>query len=192
MVGNWIDANMTPTELLLNRNSHARLVAPAPEGEALETILRAGLRAPDHAHLRPWRFLLVTGDRREALGGVLAESQRLRGITDEAAFSKARNAPLRAPLIIAGMLTPKEHPKVPRVEQAAAVACALHAMSLAAEAQGFGSMWRTGPYAMDPHVITSLGGTPGDEIIGFLYLGSKEGPGKLLPQTEPADYVSHF
>lgn len=38
MVGNWIDANMTPTELLLNRNSHARLVAPAPS--KLDLVLK--------------------------------------------------------------------------------------------------------------------------------------------------------
>jgi nitroreductase len=49
---------MDALELLLNRRSASRLAEPAPAGEQLENILRAGLRAPDHGTLQPWRFLL--------------------------------------------------------------------------------------------------------------------------------------
>ena len=42
----------------------------------------------DHALLRPWRFIAVEGDRREALGVVLHESLRLRGVTDEAQLAR--------------------------------------------------------------------------------------------------------
>jgi len=45
---------------------HKRVSSPRLSGDvdpkALENILRAGLRAPDHAQLRPWRFLTVSGD----------------------------------------------------------------------------------------------------------------------------------
>ncbi|NVP02405.1 nitroreductase, partial [Photobacterium damselae subsp. damselae] len=37
---------MDALTLLLNRRSLPRLAEPAPSGEALENILRAGLRAP--------------------------------------------------------------------------------------------------------------------------------------------------
>ncbi|PIN64460.1 NAD(P)H nitroreductase, partial [Klebsiella pneumoniae] len=30
------------------------MAEPAPAGEQLENILRAGLRAPDHGTLQPW------------------------------------------------------------------------------------------------------------------------------------------
>ncbi len=43
---------MEALELLLNRRSIAKLTEPAPEGQALENIIKAGLRAPDHAVLR--------------------------------------------------------------------------------------------------------------------------------------------
>ncbi len=39
---------MDALDLLLNRRSASRLAEPAPAGEQLENILRAGLRAPDH------------------------------------------------------------------------------------------------------------------------------------------------
>lgn len=37
---------MEALDLLLNRRSIAKLDAPAPQNEALDNILRAGLRAP--------------------------------------------------------------------------------------------------------------------------------------------------
>ena len=52
---------MDALELLLNRRSIAKLSAPAPTGQVLENILRAGLRAPDHANLTPWRFVVAEG-----------------------------------------------------------------------------------------------------------------------------------
>ena len=39
---------MDALELLVNRRSASRLADPAPVGEQLENILRAGMRAPDH------------------------------------------------------------------------------------------------------------------------------------------------
>ncbi|NUA46181.1 putative NAD(P)H nitroreductase YdjA [Dickeya solani] len=50
---------MDALELLLNRRSASRLAAPAPAGDVLENILRAGLRAPDHGALQPWRFSII-------------------------------------------------------------------------------------------------------------------------------------
>jgi nitroreductase len=65
-------------------------------------------------------------------------------------------------------------------------------MSLASEALGFGAMWRTGAYARDPAVIAALGGGPGDEIIGFLYVGTREGPSKNIPEEDLNKFVSYL
>ncbi|EED36165.1 nitroreductase family protein [Luminiphilus syltensis NOR5-1B] len=166
---------------------------PGPDAGQLNDIFAAGLRAPDHQRLRPWHFVVVEGDRRAALGALFEESLLLRKPdASEAERTKALRAPLRAPVMIAGLLRYVEHPKVPRVEQAAAVACALYGMSLAANDLGFGGMWRTGPYAQDPLVISRLGGAPGDEVIGFLYLGTQEGAAKPLPDESIQDFVSPF
>ena len=126
------------------------------------------------------------------LGVVLNESLKIRGVTDEAQLKKALKAPLRAPVVIAVLLKFKDHPKVERNEQIGSAAAATYAMSLAANALGFGSMWRTGLYATDPHVISALGGGDKDEVIGFLYLGTREGPSKLTPALDPEDFITHF
>ncbi len=59
---------MSTLDTLLHRNSHPRLTEPGPDADQLQTILQAALRAPDHGRLRPWRFVVISGDRRAALG----------------------------------------------------------------------------------------------------------------------------
>ena len=186
------DNNSSPIQLLTERVSHARLGLPGPSQDELDTIMRAGMRAPDHAMLRPWRFVVVEGERRDALGEVFKESLRLRGVTDGARLNKALEAPLRAPVVISVLLNFKDHPKVERNEQIGSAAAATYAVSLAANALGFGSIWRTGLYATDPHVISALGGGDEDEVTGFLYIGTREGPSKLTPELDPEDYITHF
>ena len=55
---------------------------------------------------------------------------------------------------------------------------------LAATALGYGSMWRTGPNAYNPHVKRALGLSEGCDIVGFLYLGTVD-EAKAKPPNEP-------
>ncbi|MDI5405213.1 outer membrane protein assembly factor BamD, partial [Salmonella enterica subsp. enterica serovar Lubbock] len=43
-------------------DSASRLAEPAPVGEQLQNILRAGMRVPDHKSLQPWRFFVIEGE----------------------------------------------------------------------------------------------------------------------------------
>ena len=164
----------------------------SPAVSAASWALRAAMRAPDHGRLRPWRFVVIAGDRRELLGQCFRDSLVIRGVSDDAQLTKALNAPLRAPLVLAGLLHPVAHEKISRDEQGHAVAAALHAAQLAADALGYGCVWRTGGYATDPNVVEALGGDVGDEVIGFLYLGTREGPSKLLPEEPLESFVRYF
>ena len=183
---------MSTLDTLLNRNSHPRLTEPGPDADQLQSILQAALRAPDHGRLRPWRFVVIAGDRRAVLGECFQHSLKLKGVTDDAQLKKALNAPLRAPLVLAGLLRAVDHEKISRDEQGHAVAAALHAAQLAADALGFGCVWRTGGYATDPHVVEALGGDPADQVIGFLYVGTRDGPSKLLSDEPLESFVSYF
>ncbi|MCB1676538.1 MAG: nitroreductase family protein, partial [Halioglobus sp.] len=88
-------------QFLHQRNSAPRLTEPAPSAAELRDIVGAALRVPDHAWLRPWRFITIAGERRAALGELMA--QRLRQTdpdADAAMCRKMREAPLRAPLLV--------------------------------------------------------------------------------------------
>jgi nitroreductase len=178
-------------QFLQQRNSAPKLTGPAPSDEQMEEIFRAALRAPDHAWLRPWRFITIDGERRAALGELLERCLLARDPdADEAARAKARNAPLRAPMVLVVVVRLAEHPKVPAVEQRLSAGCAAQAILLAAEACGFAGIWRTGAAAFDRAVMDGLGLEAREEIIGFLYIGSREGPAKPIPELDTADFVS--
>jgi nitroreductase len=178
---------------LQTRNSAPRLTEPAPPPDDLQEIFRAALRAPDHAWLRPWRFITIAGQRREAFGEVLQASLLRRNpAADAAALAKARNAPLRAPLVVVVIARITQHPKVPAVEQRLSAGCAAHAILLAAEACGYAGIWRTGEGAFDRAVMDVLGLEASEEIVAFIYLGTREGAAKPLPHLDTAQFVSSW
>ena len=182
---------MDALDLLLNRVSVTRLCEPAPDADQLDLLFRAALRAPDHGQLHPWRFLIVEGDARGKLGELFAAALQARqtDASDEA-LQKARNMPLRAPMLIVVIASPKAHPKVPEGEQLLAAGCAAHGLLLAAHAQGIGAVWRTGEFAYDPHVMKGLGLAEQERLLGFLYLGTPEGRIRSAPVLEPEAFVS--
>lgn len=182
-----------PIDLLLQRNSAPRLVPPAPDRQQQQLMFQAAMRAPDHLWLRPWRFLAVEGDRREALGQVLLDCLVRRDpLADETARAKALNAALRAPLLVVVLAAVTDHPKVPAQEQRLSAGCAAHALLLAAEALGFSGVWRTGDAAYDPNVVAALGGADNEEIIAFLYIGTRNGSAKALPAMGTDKFVARW
>lgn len=178
---------------LQQRCSAPKLVAPAPDAEQLGEMFKAAFRAPDHAWLRPWRFLVIRGERRHALGELFEQCLLRRNPqADEAAREKARSAPLRAPLVVVPIACLREHPKVPHIEQRLSAGCATQGLLLAAEALGFAGIWRTGDAAFDRNVMAGLGLSADEEIIGFVYLGTRDGGCKGLPVVDPAGHVADW
>lgn len=165
------------TDLLVaikNRCSATRLVDPGPTPNEIEEILLAGARAPDHGRLRPWRFLVLTGEARIRLGDLLSRALSARTPdAPEIILKREREKPLRAPaIIVAAAAVNATHPKIPVIEQIVAVGAAVENMILAAQALGYGSMWRTGAPAYDAIVKQGLGLKESDQIVAFLYLGT--------------------
>lgn len=163
----------------------AKMGPPGPDDGALQRILEAGAAAPDHGVLRPFRFLVVRGTGRERLGQLFAEFVRRTAPGASAAeIDKQRTAPTRAPVIVIVVAhVDSAHPKIPEVEQIAAVAAAAQNMLLAAHALGFAAKWATGKQAYDATVKAELGLAPADRIIGFLYLGSPAAPHEMPPRA---------
>lgn len=183
---------MDALDLLLNRRSASRLDAPAPAGEVLTNILRAGMRAPDHGTLQPWRFVVIEGDGLARFSQLLVDTATAAGM-DETMIEKARTQPFRAPQIIAVIAHCDPTHKVPVWEQIASAGCAVMAMQMAALAQGFNGIWRSGAWTEMPEICQALGGRPQDKLVGLLYLGTpklKASNSIALPDTAP--FVRYF
>ena len=172
---------MQALDLLINRSSQPRLTAPAPEGMVLENIMQAALRAPDHRCLTPWEFVVCKGNGLHRLGKIFEQSSINSG-AEQSVIERASQLPLRAPMVIVAICRYKEDAKVPWIEQIASTACAVHSMQMAALAQGFQGVWRTGSYAQDKIVKVAFDCFDHDEILGFLYVGSS----KLKTMPKPA------
>ena len=183
---------MDALELLITRRSASRLVEPAPVGEQLQNILRAGMRAPDHKSLQPWQFFVIEGEGRERFSAVLEKGAIAAG-SDEKAQEKARSAPFRAPLIITVVAKCEENDKVPLWEQEMSAGCAVMAMQMAAIAQGFGGIWRSGALTESAVVREAFDCRPQDKIVGFLYLGTPQlKASTTINLADPSAFVRYF
>ncbi len=184
---------MAVVKALLNRNSSPRLQQPAPTTEECEKLYQAALRAPDHGRIRPWRYLHIEGDARQQLGDLYAQAE-LQQDPDASPekLAKLRNQSMRAPLIIVAIASPVERDNVPRQEQILSAGCGVHALLVAAESLGYAGVWRTGPMATNETVKAGLGLVGDEEVIGFIYLGTRLGDAKPLPKLSTHDFVSRW
>lgn len=180
-------------EKLHSRVSAPRLTGPEPDATQLEAIYRAALRAADHALLRPWRFLVIKGDARHRLGELWAQACQLDNCEiSQEELQAQRNKLLRAPIIIVGIVSPKDHPKVPVAEQHLSAGAAMQNMLNAAHALELGAIWRTGAMASHAVVTEGLGLQAHESIIGFLYLGQIDGPQRPLRPEHPSHYFQEW
>lgn len=161
-------------EFLAGRRSHpARtLAAPAPEGAALEAILTAALRVPDHGKLEPWRLIVCTPP---ALARLAAELRR-RGTAlgkEEADIAKAEATWRGSPLAVVVVASPKDSPKIPPIEQTLSAGALCFGLVNAAEAAGWGANWLTGWPVYDRGFLeTGLGLSPQEWVAGVVHIGT--------------------
>jgi len=176
---------------LQDRVSAPRLRSPGPSAAERLAIFRAAVRVPDHARLRPWHFLSIEGGGLDQLGDLLLASLlRHEPDASDAARARAQSAPLRAPWLVICCVRYTPHPKVPPREQLLSAGCAAHALLLAAEALGYAGVWRTGAAAEDREFMAALGMADNEAIVGFLYIGTRDGELRTPPAVDPGQHVT--
>ena len=131
----WLQALQT------RRSVSARLLTgPAPDQAQIDTMLAIASRVPDHGKLAPWRFVVIAGEGREALGHVVADiANRTQGITEPDRLAVERERFTRAPLVIAVVSKAAEHPKIPVWEQQLSAGAVCLSLLSAAAALGYGA-----------------------------------------------------
>jgi nitroreductase len=146
--------------------------------QAIRELLAAAVAAPNHHLTAPWRFVVVTGDARRAVGEAHARAVARRKPDLPAAGLEKEAARLeRAPAVIAcACAAPERGDPVQAREDRDAVAAGVQNILLAAEARGLAAMWRTGAMVDEPEVWEALELEPGDRIVAFVYIGHPAGP----------------
>lgn len=179
--------------LLTRRSVTAKdMIAPGPNRDQLDVILKAGHRVPDHGKIGPWRFVVFEGDARARFGDALAKifaSKNTDASEKLLAFEADRFN--RAPCVIAVIAAPIEH-KVPEWEQVLSAGAACMNMLHAAHAQGFVAQWLTEWYAYDADVDALLGLQANERVAGYIYVGSAVQAPSERERPALKDRVSYF
>ena len=166
------------------------LTDPAPTSEEMSEVYKGALRAPDHARLRPWKFIEVRGDSRDKLAKIFIDTATaLNSDLSENEISKLEKAPHRAPMVIILAANIKEHPKVPEIEQIISLGAAAQNILLGIHEIGYSAVWRTGNMAFNPEITKFLGLEENYKIIGYLYVGTSTGKEKPIPELEIQDFL---
>ncbi|OCX66923.1 nitroreductase [Thioclava sp. SK-1] len=174
-------ADPAALEFLLTRRSRPAktLALPVPDRAALQPILTAGLRTPDHGKLEPWRFLVLQRSALERLGRAARDGASAQHGADP---DKAAKQFEDSHLCVAVIAVPKDSPKVPEIEQTLSAGAACYGVLMAALAAGWGANWLSGWAAHDADFAKQhLKLAPGEWVAGFIHIGTEA----IVPTDRP-------
>ncbi len=175
--------NPAAMDFLLTRRSRPAktLTAPVPDRPALDQILTAAARTPDHGKLEPWRFVVLTDAALTRLA-VLAQSRGADLDMPQDKIDKAYTQFATADLAVAVIASPVDSEKVPQVEQLYSAGAVCLSLLNAALAAGWGANWLSGWASHDRAFVTSgLGLSHHEVVAGFIHIGTE----KSAPPERP-------
>ncbi len=185
-----LPAHATPQVLdflALRRSASAMtLAAPAPTPDELAQLLRLAVRAPDHGKLAPWRFVLLQGD------GKAAFAERLEALANSRGDGKAvaKLAKLKIPPLGVAVISSPRGDAIPQWEQILSAGAVCVNLLYAAQALGYGANWITDWYAYDPEAQAILGLEAGEQVAGFIFIGTPREPPQERERPDSQAMVS--
>ncbi|MCD8566242.1 MAG: nitroreductase [Burkholderiaceae bacterium] len=173
-------------DVLLSRRSVKLVAEPGPTDAQLESALAAVVRAPDHAKLRVWQFVIIKQPDIIAVGekAISILSDLGRPMTeDKQKSTRAWLADL--PLLVGlGYKIHHDHPKVPEIEQTLSMGAGVMNFQNAMHAMGFATYWSTGLATFTEEMPEYLGfDTLDHQFVGFLAVGTPKNT--IVPAERP-------
>lgn len=160
-----------------------------PDRPALEAILTAALRVPDHGKLEPWRLIVLHKPDLARLAD-LAEARAQEIGADAEKVAKGRGQFDLGRLIVAVIASPRASDKAPPVEQLLSAGALCMNLVNAAQAAGWGAQWLTGWPALDPvFAARAFGCSGGEQVAGLIHIGGMGHPAPDRPRPDLARSV---
>ena len=183
--------------LLLTRRSvlAKALGEPGPNDQQLQTILRAGLRIPDHGRAEPWKIQVLDASAQRALGEFSAKLFRSENPkAKDVLIEFERERPQRSPVLLIVSFHPNKQKlaKIPEVEQLLSTGAVCQNILVATQALGYNAQWVTDWPAYHPEIRRFLGHDEETQIVGFIHIGTAAEPPKERPRPDLDSIVSEW
>lgn len=187
---------MTATiELLKTRRSPniPDLGGPAPSEADIDSMLTAAARVPDHGKLVPWRFIVLSREKRAAMDETMTACFRKdhpQATPDQ--IEKERSRFLNSPLIVMVVSRAAPHAKIPEWEQVLSAGAACMNLVVAAHSLGYAANWVTGWVAFDNGPRELLGVAANEKVAGVIHIGTPPGPREDRERPNLVDIVTRL
>lgn len=180
-----VTASPDTLRFLLSRRSAPAptLGLPAPSEDEMALLIKIGFRVPDHGKIGPWRIIRFTPQSKAALVEKLKALAESRDDKKAAGALLKLSAPPEALLVIYSPVKPH---KIPEWEQTGSAFAICQNLLIAAGSLGYGANWITDWYAYDAVAKSILGLKDGEEVAGFIFLGT---PTETPLERDRPDYT---
>lgn len=157
--------------------------------EIIQNLLENARWAPTHGMTQPWFFKIFMGNG--LLKFIEFHSQNINEKFTAEKFEKLKSRIEKASAIIAVGMKRQPTEKIPEIEEAEAVACAVQNMFLTATAHGLAFYWGSGGLTYSEEMKSFLGMKEKDKCLGLIFLGypSIEWP---QGQRRPVEYFTEW
>jgi len=141
--------------------------------EVITAILENAIHAPSHRKVNPWRFRVVSGEKRKAFGEFFQATYKR--VTPEEKYSEKKyndfmkKADASSHILVISMVENPERP-LPEWENVAATACAVQNIYLSLTAAGLGGYWST-PGSMIKNISDFVAQEEHEKCLGFFFIG---------------------
>ncbi|WP_343743567.1 nitroreductase [Chitinophaga sp.] len=164
--------------------------------ETVQQLLQMADWAPTHGYTEPWYFVVYGGEKVQEFCTAHADLYKQFTPADKfipGSYDKLKSQGDLASHVIAICMKRGSNPKIPVIEEVAAVSCAVQNMWLSATAQGIAAYWGSGGMTFHPAMQDYLGLGDEDQVLGFFYLGYTDEPAqpgkRLKPLSEKVKWM---
>ncbi|GEQ84527.1 hypothetical protein ULMS_00350 [Patiriisocius marinistellae] len=142
--------------------------------EELHQILESANWAPTHKRTEPWRFKVLQGVSKEALGNFLAETfKKTSSKFSEFKYNKIKDKCLKSSVVIVICMERDPQERIPEWEEVAATAMAVQNMWLTAHSLNIGGYWSSP--GMIQYMDQFFDLKEKEQCLGFFYMGKFDG-----------------
>jgi nitroreductase len=186
-------------DAIRNRRTVKQFLPEPPSADLIHRLLDLAVWAPNHRLTEPWRFYLIAGSARQAVGQIAAAITRDKvlaaGGVAEVAERKGSEAgaPWAAvPLLLFVTYQTHDNPEID-LENYGAVCCAIQNFMIAAHAAGLATSWNSGAVAASPELRKLVAASDNERMAGLIRVGYPD-PAVAQPPARraPAAAFTHW